>query len=55
MESIDFVIVGGGYYQIAAELGKKGASADVSIYDRKTQDVFTLGLCLSLIQTKYNL
>ena len=38
MKSINFVIVGGDYYQIAAELGKKGTSTDLSIYDRKTQD-----------------
>ena len=37
MKSINFVIVGDDY-QIAAELGKKGTSTDLSIYDRKTQD-----------------
>jgi selenocysteine-specific translation elongation factor len=37
MKSINFVIVGGDY-QIAAELGKKGTSTDLLIYDRKTQD-----------------
>jgi selenocysteine-specific translation elongation factor len=38
MKSINFVIVGGDYYKIAGELGKKGTSTDLSIYDRKTQD-----------------
>jgi selenocysteine-specific translation elongation factor len=37
MKSINFVIVGDDY-QIAAELGKKGTSTDLSIYDRKTHD-----------------
>ena len=36
MKSINFVIVGD--YQIASELGKKGTTTDLSIYDRKTQD-----------------
>jgi len=36
MKSINFVIVGD--YQIANELGKKGTTTDLSIYDRKTQD-----------------
>ena len=40
MKSINFVIVGD--YQIASELGKKGTTTDLSIYDRKTQDtIFT--------------
>jgi len=38
MKSINFVIVGGDCYEIATELGKKGTSTDLSIYDRKTQD-----------------
>lgn len=38
LKSINFVIVGDYYHQIAAELGKKGTSTDLSIYDRKTQD-----------------
>ncbi len=36
MKSINFVIVGD--YQIVSELGKKGTTTDLSIYDRKTQD-----------------
>jgi selenocysteine-specific translation elongation factor len=36
MKSINFVIVGD--YQIASQLGKKGTTTDLSIYDRKTQD-----------------
>jgi selenocysteine-specific translation elongation factor len=36
MKSINFVILGD--YQIASELGKKGTTTDLSIYDRKTQD-----------------
>jgi selenocysteine-specific translation elongation factor len=36
LKSINFVIVGD--YQIAGELGKKGTTTDLSIYDRKTQD-----------------
>jgi selenocysteine-specific translation elongation factor len=40
MKSINFVIVGD--YQIASDLGKKGTTTDLSIYDRKTQDtIFT--------------
>ena len=38
MKSINFVIVGDYYHQIASELGKKGTTTDLSIYDRKTQD-----------------
>ena len=36
LKSINFVIVGD--RQIAGELGKKGTTTDISIYDRKTQD-----------------
>jgi selenocysteine-specific translation elongation factor len=36
MKSINFVILGD--YQIASQLGKKGTTTDLSIYDRKTQD-----------------
>ena len=36
LKSINFVIVGD--HQIAGELGKKGTTTDISIYDRKTQD-----------------
>jgi selenocysteine-specific translation elongation factor len=36
MKSINFVIAGD--YQIASNLGKKGTTTDLSIYDRKTQD-----------------
>jgi selenocysteine-specific translation elongation factor len=36
MKSINFVILGD--FQIASELGKKGTTTDLSIYDRKTQD-----------------
>ena len=35
MNSINFVILGD--YQFASELGKKGTTTDLSIYDRKTQ------------------
>jgi hypothetical protein len=34
MKSINFVILGD--FQIASELGKKGTTTDLSIYDRKT-------------------
>lgn len=37
LKSINFVVVGD-YTQIADELGKKGTTTDLSIYDRKTQD-----------------
>lgn len=37
MKSINFVVLGD--YGIAAELGKKGTSTDITIYDRKTVDV----------------
>ena len=37
LKSINFVIVGD-YNQIADELGKKGTTTDLSIYDRKTRD-----------------
>jgi len=37
LKSINFVVVGD-YSQIAGELGKKGTTTDLSIYDRKTQD-----------------
>src|SRR5690349_11531946 len=36
MKSINFVIVGD--YQIVNDLGKKGTTTDLSIYDRKTRD-----------------
>src|SRR5574341_1516237 len=36
VNSINFVVLGD--YSIAAELGKKGTTSDLSIYDRKTQD-----------------
>ncbi|MFZ0511014.1 MAG: EF-Tu/IF-2/RF-3 family GTPase [Candidatus Nitrosopolaris sp.] len=36
MKSINSVILGD--YQIASELGKKGTTSDLSIFDRKTQD-----------------
>ncbi|HET7147251.1 MAG TPA: EF-Tu/IF-2/RF-3 family GTPase [Candidatus Nitrosopolaris sp.] len=36
MKSVNFVIAGD--YQIANELGKRGTTTDLSIYDRKTQD-----------------
>ena len=36
MKSINFVVVGD--YQIVNELGKKGTTTDLSIYDRKTHD-----------------
>lgn len=36
MKSINFVVVGD--YQIVNELGKKGTTTDLSIYDRKTGD-----------------
>ena len=37
MKSINFVVLGD--QAIAAELGKKGTSTDVTIYDRKTSDI----------------
>ena len=37
MKSINFVVLGD--HAIAAELGKKGTSTDVTIYDRKTSDI----------------
>ena len=37
MKSINFVVLGDP--AIAAELGKKGTSTDVTIYDRKTSDI----------------
>jgi hypothetical protein len=37
LKSINFVIVGD-YNQIAGQLGKKGTTTDIWIYDRKTQD-----------------
>ena len=37
LKSINFVVVGD-YNQVAGELGKKGTTTDLSIYDRKTQD-----------------
>jgi selenocysteine-specific translation elongation factor len=37
LKSINFVVLGD--YAIAAELGKKGTSTDVTIYDRKTSDI----------------
>ena len=36
VNSINFVVLGD--YSIAAELGKKGTTSDIAIYDRKTQD-----------------
>ncbi|MER3408397.1 MAG: elongation factor Tu [Nitrososphaera sp.] len=36
MNSVNFVVLGD--YSIAAELGKKGTSTDITIYDRKTAD-----------------
>ncbi|HJT48097.1 MAG TPA: EF-Tu/IF-2/RF-3 family GTPase [Nitrososphaeraceae archaeon] len=39
LKSINFVIVGDCYHQIAAELGKRGTTTDLSIYDRKTQNI----------------
>jgi selenocysteine-specific translation elongation factor len=36
MKSINFVVVGD--YQIVNDLGKKGTTTDLSIYDRKTRD-----------------
>jgi hypothetical protein len=53
MKSINFVIVGD--YQIASELGKKGTTTDLSIYDRKHKILFSPGLCLSLFPIKFNL
>ena len=38
MKSINFVILGD-YDNIARELGKKGTTTDIAIYDRKTSDV----------------
>lgn len=37
MKSVNFVVLGD--HSIAAQLGKKGTSTDVTIYDRKTADV----------------
>ena len=52
MNSINFVILGD--YQIASELGKKGTTTDLSIYDRKTERK-ALGPCLSPFLIKFNL
>ncbi len=53
MKSINFVIVGD--YQIASELGKKGTTTDLSIYDRKTQDtIFTWTVPITFPE-KFNL
>lgn len=37
MKSINFVILGD--FQISSELGKKGTTTDLSIFDRKLDDV----------------
>ncbi len=37
MKSVNFVVLGD--YSIASQLGKKGTSTDITIYDRKTADV----------------
>jgi selenocysteine-specific translation elongation factor len=40
MKNVNFVLLGD--YQIANELGKKGTTSDVSIYDKKVLDtIFT--------------
>lgn len=46
MKSINFVILGD--YQIITELGKKGTTSDISIYDKKTLDIiytWTVPVC----------
>jgi len=53
VKSINFVILGD--FEIASELGKKGTTTDLSIFDRKLEMLYIPGPCLSPFLIKFNL